>query len=118
MFLSGALLALSFGSAFADEALKPFILGYKTNGDIQPVAEEVKSKVAAAGFDIAGSYSPYDGAIVIAVTNDDLKKAAASTELGGYEAGQRVTVTKVSDEFQVVLHQPDVLRQCVPYRRH
>ena len=106
LFISGALLALSFGNAFAEEVLKPFVLGYKTSGDMQTIAEEVKGKVQAAGFEVVGTYSPYDGAIVIAVTNDGLKKAAASSEFGGYEAGQRVTLTKVGDEIQVSYTNP------------
>ncbi len=106
LFISGALVALSFGNAFAEEALKPFVLGYTTSGDIQAIADEVKGKVEAAGFEIAGSYSPYDGAIVMAITNDDLKKAAASTEFGGYAAGQRVTLTQVGDEIQVSYTNP------------
>ena len=107
LFLSGALLALSFGNAFAEEALKPFVLAYTTNGDVQTVADEVKGKVAAAGFEIVGTYSPYDGAIVVAITNDDLKKSAASSDFGGYEAGQRVTVTKVGEEIQVSFSNPE-----------
>lgn len=106
LFLSGVLVALTFGNAFAEEVLKPFVLGYKTSGDIQAVADEVKGKVEGAGFEVVGSYSPYDGAIVMAITNDALKKAAASTEFGGYEAGQRVTVTKVGDEIQVSYTNP------------
>jgi len=105
-FLSGALLALSFGSAFADETLKPFVLAYKTTGDIQAVADEVKGKVTGAGFEVVGSYSPYDGAIVMAITDNDLKKTAASSDMGGYEAAQRVTVTKVGDEVQVSYTNP------------
>lgn len=105
MFLSGALLAVSFGTVSAD-ALKPFVLAYKATGDIQTVADEVTDKVKAAGFEIAGKYSPYDGAIIIAVTNDALKKSAASSEFGGYEAGQRVSVTKVGDEIQVSYTNP------------
>jgi hypothetical protein len=104
--LSGALLALAFGNAFADDVLKPFVLGYKTNGDVQAVAEEVKGKVTGAGFEVVGSYSPYDGAVILAVTNDDLKKTAASSEMGGYEAAQRVTITKVGDEVQVSYTNP------------
>lgn len=104
--ISGALLALSFGNAFAEEALKPFVLAYETTGDIQAVANDVKSKVQAAGFEVVGTYSPYDGAIVIAITNDGLKKAAASSQFGGYEAGQRVSVTKVGDDVQVSYSNP------------
>ncbi len=106
LFLSGALLALSMGNSLADEAMKPFVLAYKTNGDIQAVADEVKGKVEAAGFEIAGSYSPYDGAIVMAITNDALKKDAASSDFGGYAAGQRVSVTQVGDEIQVSYTNP------------
>ena len=106
LFLSGVLVALTFGNAFAEEVLKPFVLGYKTSGDIQAVADEVKGKVEGAGFEVVGSYSPYDGAIVMAITNDELKKAAASTEFGGYAAGQRVTVTQVGDEVQVSYTNP------------
>jgi hypothetical protein len=106
LFISGVLLTLSIGNVFAEEALKPFVLGYKTNGDMQTVADEVKGKVEAAGFEVVGTYSPYDGAIVIAITNDGLKKAAASSEFGGYQAGQRVTVTKVGDEIQVSYTNP------------
>jgi len=106
LFLSSALLALLMGYAVADDALQPFVLAYKTNGDIQAVAEEVKSKVTGAGFEVVGSYSPYDGAIIMAVTNDALKKDAASSEFGGYAAAQRVTVTKVDDEVQVAYTNP------------
>lgn len=105
-FLSGALLALSFGNAFAEDTLKPFVLAYKTSGDLQTIADEVKGKVSGAGFEVVGSYSPYDGAIILAITNDALKKTAASSDMGGYEAAQRVTVTKVGDEVQVSYTNP------------
>ena len=106
LFISGALLALSFGNAFAEEVIKPFVLGYTTSGDMAAVTTEVKGKVESAGFEIAGTYSPYDGAVVIAITNDDLKKAAASSEFGGYAAGQRVTLTQVGEEIQVSYTNP------------
>jgi hypothetical protein len=94
------------GSALADDTLKPFVLAYKTSGDIQAVADEVKGKIEGAGFEIAGSYSPYDGALVMAITNDALKKDAASSDFGGYAAGQRVSLTKVGDEIQVSYTNP------------
>ena len=50
LFISGALLALSFGNAFAEEAMKPFVLGYTTSGDMQAITSEVKGKVESAGF--------------------------------------------------------------------
>lgn len=106
LFVAGAVLVLSVGNAIADEDLKPFVLAYETTGDIQAVANDVKGKIQAAGFDVVGTYSPYDGAIVIAITNDGLKTSAASSEFGGYEAGQRVTVTKVGDDVQVAYTNP------------
>lgn len=106
LFVAGAVLALSLGNAFAEDVLKPFVLAYKTSGDIQAVANEVKGKVEGAGFEVVGTYSPYDGAIIIAITNDGLKKSAASSEFGGYEAGQRVTVTRVGEEIQVAYTNP------------
>jgi hypothetical protein len=106
LFVSGALLALSFGNAFAEEVLKPFVLGYTTSGDVQAVAEEVKGKVQGAGFEVVGSYSPYDGAVIVAFTSDGLKSTAASSDMGGYTAGQRVSVTKVGDDVQVSYTNP------------
>lgn len=104
--IAGAVFAASTSVAFAADTMKPFNLAYTTTGDMATVAEEVKQKIAAAGFEIAGSYKPYDGAMVIAITNDGLKKAAASTEFGGYAAGQRVSLTKVGDEIQVSYTNP------------
>ena len=101
VFLSGF-----SSSVLAGDWLQPFVLGYKTGGSLQTVADEAKSKIEAAGFQVVGSYSPYAGAIVIAITDDDLKKAAASSDSGGYEAGQRVAVTQVGDETQVSYTNP------------
>ncbi|WJW74397.1 hypothetical protein QVG61_07680 [Thiohalobacter sp. IOR34] len=104
--LAGALFTATAGASFAADILKPFNLAYTTTGDMAAVADEVKQKVLAAGFEIAGSYTPYDGAMVLAITNDELKKAAASSEDGGYVAGQRVTITKVGNEIQVSYTNP------------
>ncbi len=103
---SGVLLACSVNVSFANEPLKPFVLAYKTDGQIEQVAADVKDKLTGAGFEIAGSYSPYDNAMVIAITNDDLKKAASSSEFGGYAAGQRVTLTNVDGQIQVSYTNP------------
>ena len=103
---TGILLAGSMGVAMAADTLKPFVLAYTTAGDIEQVAGDVKEKLGSAGFEIAGSYSPYDGALILAITNDTLKQAAASSEFGGYAAGQRVTLTQVEDEIQVSYTNP------------
>ena len=90
----------------AAEKMKPFVLAYKVSGDESQEVEEVKNNLTAANFEIVGTYSPYDGATIIIITNDTLKKAAAKSEYGGYGAAQRVTVTKVNDELQVSYTNP------------
>lgn len=104
--LAGVMFFAAAGASVANEAVKPFTLAYTTTGDIQQVADEVKQKVSDAGFEVVGSYSPYEGALILAITSDGLKKAAASSEFGGYAAGQRVTLTKVGDEIQVSYTNP------------
>lgn len=104
--LAGAIMFAVSGVSVAEETLKPFTLAYTTTGDIQQIAQDVTQKITGAGFEVVGSYSPYDGAMILAITNDDLKKAAASSEFGGYAAGQRVTLTQVGDEIQVSYTNP------------
>lgn len=95
------------GSAHADEALlKPFVLGSRGPGTVAEKAAIVKAALAAQGFTIAGEYTPYPDATVIVTTNDELKSNAAKSELGGFGAAVRVSVTKVKDEVQVAYTNP------------
>jgi uncharacterized protein (DUF302 family) len=99
--------------------LKPFELAYTTRGDMAQVIAQVKDKLTRNGFEIVGSYTPYTNAKfskgemvsaeVIAVTNSALKQAAALTDLGGYGAVQRVTVTKVNDQIEVAYTNPSYM---------
>ena len=100
VMLAGFTAMLVSGMAHA-EALKPFILGDTPPGDLKQVADAVKLKVTAAGFEIVGSYSPFAGATVICVTNNELKTAAAKAFNGGFGAAQRVAVTDVKGKIQV-----------------
>lgn len=104
--LAGAILFAVSGVSVAEDAMKPFTLAYTANGDIQQIAQDVTQKITGAGFEVVGTYSPYDGAMILAITSDDLKKAAASSEFGGYAAGQRVTLTQVGDQIQVSYTNP------------
>ena len=104
--LIGVFCILSAGSAMAADVLMPFVLAYKTTGDVSKVAADVKGKLTAAGFEIAGEYSPYAGADIIVVTSDALKSAAAKSERGGYGAAQRVAVTKNGDDIEVTYTNP------------
>jgi hypothetical protein len=105
-FLIGIFCVMSAGSAIAADVLQPFVLAYKTTGDVSTVASDVKSKLTAAGFEIAGEYSPYAGADIIVVTNDALKANAAKSDRGGYGAAQRVAVTKNGDDIEVSYTNP------------
>lgn len=104
--VAGALM-LAATSAFAADKMLPFTLGYTTTGDVKTIAADVEAKLAAANFTIAGSYAPYDGAHIIAITNDTLKNVASQSDDGGYGAAQRVTITNVDGEVQVSYTNPE-----------
>jgi uncharacterized protein (DUF302 family) len=101
-----ALLAVAATAQAASERLKPFVLAYKTKGDVATVEAEVKQKLTAGGFEVVGDYSPYKDAMVIAITNDELKKNAAMSDFGGYGAAQRVSVTKNGGDIEVSYTNP------------
>jgi hypothetical protein len=105
--LGAAALALCATLALAQEAvLKPFVLASRGPGELAQKLETTKAALTAAGFTVAGSYSPYAGATVIAVTNDELRSTAAKSELGGFGAAMRVALTKVKDQIQVSYTNP------------
>jgi hypothetical protein len=101
-----ALLLVAGTAGAAEPKLRPFVLASRGPGDPAQIADQTKAKLAAAGFEVVGSYAPYGGAVVLAVTSTDLKAAAAQQRFGGYAAAQRVTVTKVADEVQVAFTNP------------
>ena len=78
------------GAQAAPEKLKPYILGSPQSGDMAQVVTLTKAALAAHGFEVVGSYSPCPEAMVIVVTNYDLKTAAAKAKNGGFGVGQRV----------------------------
>ena len=106
--LAAALFAvLAFQTpAKAEGEMKPFVLASKTTGDQAAAVANATAKLTGAGFDIAGTYSPYPDASIIIITNDALKSAAAKTEFGGYGAAQRVAVTSHNGEVQVSYTNP------------
>jgi hypothetical protein len=106
LLVATALALAATAALAADPRLKPFVLAQRGPGEVSAVAAEVKGKLEAAGFRVAGSYDPYPGATVLAVTSDDILAAAASTADGGYAAAQRVSVTRVGDEVQVAFTNP------------
>lgn len=92
--------------AMAEDMMKPFVLASKAGSDKDAAVAATTAKLSGAGFEIAGTYSPYPEATVIVITNDALKAAAAKTEFGGYGAAQRVAVTSHNGEVQVSYTNP------------
>ncbi len=101
-----ALLAVVVTAQAASDKMKPFVLAYKTKGEVSAVVDEVKQKLTTAGFTIAGEYAPYKDAKVIAITNDALKQNAGQSNFGGYGAAQRVSVTKNGGDIEVSYTNP------------
>jgi hypothetical protein len=108
-YVAAVALGVAAFTAQAEQTMKPFILGSTGGGDVSSKAAEVKSALKSNGFEIAGEYSPYDSAHIIAVTNAALKKAGASHDRGGYIAAQRVAITKVGDNVQVSYTNPEYM---------
>ena len=101
------LMLLGLNAAMADdEMLKPFVLASKGPGTVAAKSEAAKTALTANGFTIAGTYSPYPSAMILIVTNYELKKNAAESENGGFGAAQRVAITKVKNDIQVSFTNP------------
>ncbi len=93
-------------TAQAAEKFKPFILASNNAGDFTKKIASTRSALVKAGFEIAGEYSPYKGAHIIVVTNDLLKKAAATNPRAGYIVAQRVALTLLNNKIQVSYTNP------------
>jgi uncharacterized protein (DUF302 family) len=111
MLSIAAVAVISMASMVANAAgdMKPFILGSTGTGAVADKVADVKKSLTDKGFEVVGEYSPYESAHIIIVTNDSLKKAAASHDRGGYAAGQRVAITKVGDQVQITYTNPDYM---------
>ena len=104
---AGLLLALVLGAAHADDTLlKPFILGSKGPGELAAKTDAAKNALAAQGFTLVGSYTPYPDTTILVVTNDELKKNAAQSEHGGFGAMERVSVVKTQGQVQISYTNP------------
>lgn len=85
----------------AAEKVKPFALASNTAGDLSKKIVTTRAALEKAGFEIAGDYAPYDGVHIIVVTNELLKKAAATHSRAGYIAAQRIALTRLNNKIQV-----------------
>ena len=72
---------------------RPFVHAYNASGSLEDAAAAARAKLEAAGFTIAGEYSPYDGTRIIVVTSEALQAATSKTDFGAFGAAQRVAIT-------------------------
>lgn len=100
------LVGLAAATAQAAQTYLPFALASNDSGTVADKIAGTKTALTENGFEIAGEYSPYKGAHIIVVTNDELKKAAASKERGGYIAAQRISLTEIKGKVQVSYTNP------------
>ncbi len=105
-YAAAAVIGLASLAVQAGGEMKPFILGSTASGSVSDQVDKVKGALTSNGFEVAGEYSPYDTAHIIVVTNDAVKKLAASHDRGGYFAPIRVAITKVGDQVQVSYTNP------------
>ena len=103
--IAGLVTLVAAGNALA-ERIQPFILGSSAPGDFAGTVASTKDKLSGAGFDIAGTYTPYDGATIIIFTSDELKAAARKSERGGYGAALRAAVTNNGGNVEVAYTNP------------
>lgn len=97
---------LASHNVIAETLLKTYILAETKSVDQATIVKETKDKLTAAGFEIAGEYSPFTNTMIIIVTNDALKQNAAASDFGAFGAAQRVTVTQVKDQVQIAFTNP------------
>lgn len=97
-----------FGAAqaWADTTYQPFVLASINETGLKQQAEVTISSLEDAGFTVAGKYMPLENAVVVVVTSDALKQAAAASERGGYAAGQRVSITERDGKTEVTFVNP------------
>ena len=111
VLLFSVMLVPLVGAVQAADRYKPFVLASKGPGDFAGKVQETRDALTDAGFEVIGEYMPYkdahvDQAMVIIVTNDELRKVAAMSDLGGFAAPWRVAVTDVNGEIQVAYANP------------
>lgn len=106
MFILPLLAALWMMPVLAEGEMKPFVLASKQAGDKSTLMSEVRTKLAGAGFEVVGEYTPYPAVSILVITNDILKTTAANSKHGAYGAVQRVSVTAHNGELQVAYTNP------------
>ncbi|MCW8906786.1 MAG: hypothetical protein OQL28_06025 [Sedimenticola sp.] len=96
-------------SVVAQEAnrVRPFVLAETSSTPLQEKLSAVTGALTGAGFSIAGEYVPYDGAHILIITDEALRKHAAESPFGGYGAALRVALTEHKGAVQVSYTNPE-----------
>ncbi len=102
------LLLLIASVAVAGPAYKPFVLGNAAGNSVEEASYEVKKRLQENGFQVLGSYKPYPdkNAIIMGVTNEDLKAAAGKTKYAGFGSIVRVAITENNGAIEVSYNNP------------
>jgi hypothetical protein len=107
-FLTFLISLVSAQSALASDVLRPFIQGSPVNDpSVEAIASQLEKKLTAAGFELAGKYVPYQDAVVLGVTSNELKSRCGNKKNGGFAAVMRVAVTKVGSDVEISYTNPD-----------
>ncbi len=93
-------------TALADTNYQPFILASINETGLEEQATSTTDALIAAGFTVAGQYSPLENTIVMVVTSPDLQEIAAQSDKGGYGAGQRVSISEREGKTEVAFINP------------
>ncbi len=88
-------------TAADDQVFKPFVLASTGESTLAEKTAEVIGALEAAGFEVAGQYSPLPDTNIIVVTDDALQQVASASDRGGYAAGQRISVSQSSEAVEV-----------------
>lgn len=95
-----AFLFVAAATAFAEVPLRPYVLIDQEPGTLPYSAAATVKALEESDFEVVGQYTPYEGAVVLAVTHPALLDAAAKTEFGGYAAVLRIGLTEVNGAVQ------------------
>lgn len=100
------IVATGTGAEAKDEVLRPYVLASENPGALPEVAEQTRSALTQAGFEVVGEYPVSATAQVFVITSDALRAAAGKTSDGGFGAVLRVSVTQAGDTVQVAYNNP------------
>jgi len=93
--------------AGAEADLKPYVLASVfEDRQISEISTEVSANLQSAGFEVIGQYSPYDDALILAFSSEELRSLASRSARGGYGAVMRASLTRNNDKIELAYTNP------------